>query len=262
MDNAINTEQTTKIPIMTHCISHFPNRSAYHHVVQALVAGGSSHIEIQFPFSDPSGDGPAIQEACRHAIDHGKFTLDDAFVQLQQLIASYPIPFFIMTYANIIFRAGVQTFVERCHHIGVSGLIIPDLPFDADEHLFQITKKYGIETVPVITITSPPERILSYVGQKYVYVSLRTGITGKRTTINNDIIQKLRYINQHFPVVIGGFGIQTPEQVALLAPHVDIVVVGSAIVRMITAHTEGNLIEPVTQFVSSLVQAGNMIADS
>lgn len=241
--------------IMTHCISHFPNKESYRRIVQALLAGGSSYIEVQFPFSDPSADGPVIQDACEHAIHSGNFTVEDAFSTLQTLTTQCTIPFFVMTYANVVFRFGIKAFVQRCKDAGVRGIIVPDLPFDASESLFQIAKEHAVEMIPVLTISSPSERIIAYAGSTYAYVSLRTGITGKETRIDAAVLHKLDKIKRCFPMLIGGFGIHSPEQVAMLAAHLDIIVVGSAIFRVFAAYRDGKYFEAIKDFVASLVQA-------
>lgn len=240
---------------MAHCVSHFPDKDGYLRIVEALVNGGVSYIEVQFPFSDPSADGVPIQEACNQAILNGKFSIEEGFDCLREISERYPVPIFLMTYANLAFRYGIKAFIKSCKACKIAGVIIPDLPYDANEDLLRIGNEQGVPMIPVVTISTPLERMHFYEGCDCVYVSLRSGITGKQTIISSQILNRLHEIRDFFPAIIGGFGIQTSEQVQTIAPHVDIVVVGTAILKSFEQAPTENKFAVLQSFVSSLVHA-------
>ena len=122
------------------------------------------------------------------------------------------------------------------------GLIIPDLVYGRDEGLYELGGKHGVPVVPVITPSVPPERLqeLLALTPEWIYTALRSGITGAYTELDETNLSLLDTLKPKDAKVMAGFGIKSPEQVRLLAPHCDAVVVGSAIVRAVTeARKEG-----------------------
>ena len=137
-------------------VSFYPDRESSVEVARALIDGGSSYLEVQFPFSDPAADGKYIQEACSTALRKG-FKVRLGFELVKKIKSLTDIPVFIMGYANTVLFHGVNKFLEECVESGVHGLIIPDLPPDYDENLFTLGKEAGIHIVPVIapSVTDP-----------------------------------------------------------------------------------------------------------
>src|SRR5262245_34623477 len=72
-------------------------------VVRAVIDSGADAVEIGIPFSDPIMDGRTIQEASQRALDLGA-TPTTIIEQMGQLDA--PVPLIVMTYYNIVARAG------------------------------------------------------------------------------------------------------------------------------------------------------------
>lgn len=223
------------ITVMAHLVAGYPSDAIALEAARGLAAGGVSYFEVQFPFSDPSADGKAIQTACAEVLSRG-YRLDDGFAFVATLHALYPsIPVFIMTYANLAWKNGLESFVSRAATSGASGLIIPDLPFDADEGLDAYCRKQGLASVPVSAPSMTAERIskLAALGRPYVYAALRAGITGAATEIDADTLDFLRAVGSGGAKVLGGFGIRTGIQSKELADHVHAVVAGSAFVDLI-----------------------------
>lgn len=223
---------TTKL--MAHMVSGYPNIDTSIAVGRALVAGGCSFLEVQFPFSDPTADGPAIQDACTRALDAG-FRVSAGFDTIRALAGDGGVPIFIMSYASVVVAFGVPRFVEEAKAAGASGLIIPDLPIDADEGLFAAGRARGVHVVPVVVPTMRDDRINLVLAAKpeYVYAALRTGITGSYTEIGE---ANLAFLDRLHPIgakILAGFGVQEHAQVAALQPHVHAVVSGSALVRIV-----------------------------
>ncbi len=231
----------SQVRIMSHLIAGYPNTEGMMAAAKGLVEGGTTYLEIQLPFSDPSADGPAIQKACSEVLSRG-YRVSQGFESVRNLKMLYQnIPLFVMTYANLAFRNGVESFVRKAKESGVDGLIIPDLPFDHDESLNELCEKYGLSSVVVAFPSMSKERIeqLKALHRPYIYAALRKGITGEETTLDASVIEFLDSIRGESNI-FGGFGISNENQVKILKPHVDAVVVGSAFVREITiATTDG-----------------------
>ncbi|MFP4407739.1 MAG: tryptophan synthase subunit alpha [Spirochaetaceae bacterium] len=241
--------------LMAHMVAGYPDWERSFEVARALADGGADYIELQFPFSDPSADGPAIQGACSAALEAG-FKLKEGFRLLRAIRERIGREVFLMSYASPVFSRGVEQFVGRAAELGVTGVIVPDLPFDHDEGLYAACSSHGVEAVPVVVVTLPEERIerILALDPAYLYASLRRGITGTKTEIGEENIRFLDRFSAAETEVMGGFGISERAQVEALAGHVDTVVVGSAIVRTIAeaAAAEADPYEPVYRKVAEL----------
>ena len=227
-----------KIKLMSHLVAGYPTDELALTAARALVSGGADMLEIQLPFSDPSADGPAIQEACTKVLSRN-YRTQDGLNFIKQLHKEFPeIPIYIMSYGSLVYTPGVTAFCKKAAHAGVKGMIIPDLPFDNDEGLTQACKDNGMENIPVAAPSMAPERLakLANAGFEHIYAALRAGITGSKTTIDENTTKFLTAVGQGKSKVLGGFGITTGEQAKSLAQFVDAVVAGSVFVRIITEH--------------------------
>ncbi|MFO7781030.1 MAG: tryptophan synthase subunit alpha [Spirochaetia bacterium] len=224
-----------KSSVMAHLVAHYPSGPASLEVGRELVRAGVSFLEVQFPFSDPTADGPAIQAACTQALEAG-FRVSDGFTLVQGLADGGAVPVFIMTYASVVVSHGVEWFAERAARAGASGLIVPDLPPDYDEGLYSAGRAAGLHVVPVLVPSAAPERVEVALATRpeYVYAALRKGITGAATEIGAENITFLEELKKRGVHVMAGFGIRSREQVEALHGHADTVVVGSAFVDVIS----------------------------
>lgn len=226
---------TAPIRLMTHLVAGFPNRETSIATANALVRGGASILEIQLAFSDPSADGPAIQTASTIALEQG-YSVAKSLEIVREIHEQNPgVPIFIMTYASIAFTPGVENFVKRTHEAGVSGLIVPDLPFDNDEGLAAACKKFGMESIPVAAPSMHSDRLekLTSVGFPYIYAALRAGITGSTTVIDSKTLDFIDKVAKGGSKILGGFGIRSGEQSKVLCKHVYAVVAGSVFVNIL-----------------------------
>jgi len=224
--------------IMAHMVAFYPDRAASRAVARGLLDGGCAYLEIQFPFSDPIADGPDIQAACTAALAAG-FTIQEGFRLVSEIRQGSAAPIFLMSYANLLFTHGMARFLTRCAECGIAGVIVPDLPPDYDEGLFDAAKGFGLFAVPVVSPSMRQERLqrIGALHPEYVYATLRTGTTGPRTSIDKagiSFLQRVQALNPDQPAkILGGFGISTAGQVGDVAPYAHAVVVGSALVREI-----------------------------
>ncbi|MCF6334983.1 MAG: tryptophan synthase subunit alpha [Spirochaetales bacterium] len=240
--------------LMCHLIANYPDFNKSFEIAEALARGGADSIEVQFPFSDPSADGPYILKACDIALKNG-FTVDKGFDLVRRIVNITKLDVFIMSYANIPYTRGLESFVKESASIGIRGLIIPDLTLNNDEGLIELGEKYTIPIIPVITLTTPQERIdaILSIQPEYVYAVLRKGITGESTEITNENITFLKNLSQEGVKVLGGFGINSREQVNSLAPYLFTSVAGTVFVKEIEKETGDmiNRIEVLTKYLIS-----------
>ena len=220
--------------IMAHMVAFSPDREGSLEVARGLAESGSAYLEVQFPFSDPTADGPDIQRACGKALEAG-FTMSDGFRLVAEICAFARQPLFIMSYANLVFTRGVEKFLASCKEAGARGVIVPDLPPDYDEGLFTTASGFGLVAMPVMSPSMKEKRLarVASLAPACIYATLRTGTTGPSTTLNAEGRVFLARCASLSPGVrvFGGFGISTREQVRAFEPLVHAVVVGSALVR-------------------------------
>ncbi len=224
--------------IMCHLVSHYPDFERSLLVAETFAEAGAAYLEIQFPFTDPMADGPAIQEACTRALEAG-FTVKEGF-RLVSEAARRGVPVFLMTYGSLAVRRGVGDFLKRARDAGVEGVIVPDLPYDQDEGLYDAGASLGVDVVPVL-IPGMPERRLEGVRAtkpRWVYTALRTGITGSKTELGEANLGFLDLLADWGTKILAGFGISSREQVEALMGRADAAVVGSRFVRVIAKNAE------------------------
>lgn len=193
---------------------------------------GVTAIELGIPFSDPVADGPVIQEAGERALAKG-VTLRKVVQEIASFKEEVTVPLVLMTYLNPVIQYGIDEFVQDCSTSGVSGLIIPDLPLEESELLQDGLTKYEIALIPLVSLTSPSERIekITAEGEGFIYAVTVNGITGVRDGFNDELEAHLKKLKAISPVpVLAGFGISTPKQVESIGELADGVIVGSAIV--------------------------------
>ena len=232
-----------------------PSLEITEQLVYAMEEAGADLIELGIPFSDPTAEGPVIQEANVRAL-RGGVTTDKVFDMVTKIREKTDIPMVFMTYANVVFSYGTERFIEKAAKVGMDGLILPDVPFEEKEEFDSVCKKYGLDLISLIAPTSH-ERItqIAKEAQGFVYCVSSLGVTGTRAKITTDIgaMVKLVKAAKDIPCAVG-FGISTPEQAKKMAEQSDGAIVGSAIVKLCAAHGE-NCIPYVKEYVKSMKDA-------
>lgn len=198
---------------------------------------GADLIEIGIPFSDPTAEGVVIQEANIRALKGG-MTTDGAFEIVRRVREKSRIPLAFMTYANPVFHYGYDRFFARCEDLGVSAVIIPDMPFEEKREMEEPAGRHNVAVISMIAPTSE-SRIQTIASQArgFIYVVSSMGVTGVRSEIRTDlgaIVESIRKVTD-VPCAIG-FGISTPEQAKKMAAVSDGAIVGSAIVKIIAKY--------------------------
>ena len=223
--------------------------------VRAAVENGADLIELGIPFSDPTAEGPVIQEANLRALQAGT-TTDRIFGFVKELRTDVTVPMVFMTYANVIFSYGAEKFISTCAQIGIDGLILPDLPFEEKEEFLPLCRQYGVDLISLIAPTSENRvAMIAREAEGFIYLVSSLGVTGTRNEITTDlapIIQTIRE-NAKVPVAIG-FGISTPEQAKKMAAISDGAIVGSAIEKIRAQHGKESA-EYIGDYVRSMKNA-------
>jgi tryptophan synthase alpha chain len=240
--------------------------SALQSIKLALAAAktGADIIELGMPFSDPLADGATIQHAGQIALEHG-MTINGCLEIAFEISSMSEVPLILMGYYNPILVYGLETFCQRAVTSGVCGLIIPDLPPEEAEPLQHAAQKHGLSLIFLIPPTTPDDRItqIAKVASSgygsFLYCVALNGVTGARATLPEDLqvfIQRVKDYTKDFDLPLAvGFGISTPEHVTELIAYADGVVVGSALVKLIDQHVEGEQIEAVKHYLLSLHKA-------
>jgi tryptophan synthase alpha chain len=215
----------------------FPSRRQFKENL-AAVAGGCDVVEIGVPFSDPMADGATVQRASFAALADG-VTLPWILDELKSIEPRHAAPILLMSYLNPLLAFGMEHLPRAAARAGVSGFIVPDLPFEESADLHQALEAEGLALVQMVTPVTPPERLkmLCREAKGFVYAVTMTGTTGKSADgkfadVPLEVLEYMDRVKQFSRVpVCAGFGIRSARQVARFAPHVDGVVVGSALVE-------------------------------
>ena len=213
-----------------------PDLETSRKILEGLPKAGADIIELGMPFSDPMADGPAIQASSLRALKAGQ-----NMKKTLQLVADFrkadqDTPIVLMGYYNPIYVYSSTKFVADAVAAGVDGLIVVDVPPEADDELCLPAIEKGLNFIRLTTPTTDDKRlpaVLENTSGFIYYVSI-TGITGAATAQANDVHDQVTRIKKStaLPVVVG-FGVKTPEQAKALARGADGVVVGSALVSAI-----------------------------
>ena len=216
-----------------------PNLAKTEEFILEMERAGADLIEIGIPFSDPIAEGVVIQEADLRALQSGT-TTDAIFDMVKNLRQRTDMPLVFMGYLNPVFHYGYERFFARCEEVGISGIIIPDLPYEEKGECAQIAAAHGVDVISMIAPTSEA-RIQTIAGDAggFLYVVSSMGVTGVRSEIKTDLASILAAIREvtQIPAAVG-FGINTPAQAAEIAKIADGVIVGSAIVRLAAQYGE------------------------
>lgn len=210
-----------------------PNLEETYSALSFFANEGADIIELGVPFSDPMADGEVIQKAMERALS-SKTNLRDILNTVKKFKENYSTPIILMGYYNPFYKYGLEKFAKDAFSSGVDGVLTVDLPPEEAKEFTGILKKNKITPIFLATPTSDIKRLLkikSY-AKGFVYFVSVTGVTGERTDLSEDIIEKLSLIRKTIglPVVLG-FGISSPEIMKKFHKYVDGFVVGSAIVK-------------------------------
>jgi tryptophan synthase alpha chain len=219
--------------LIAYVTAGYPERSEFLTVLRA-VASAADSVEIGVPFSDPMADGVTIQRSSQHAIEHG-VSLTWILDELARRDFELASPVLLMSYLNPLLAYGYDALAARAAEVGVSGFIVPDLPYEESAPFAAALAPHGLALVQMVTPATPPERLkrLCAASQGFVYAVTRTGVTGD-AALPSETAQYLAAVKAVSALpVCAGFGVRRAEQVALIGRHADGVIVGSALVEVL-----------------------------
>lgn len=224
--------------------------------IVALTEGGADIVEVGIPFSDPIADGGVIQAADLRAFDAGVRT-QTVFEIVAAARKQTDVPIVFLTYLNIVFKYGYDAFCQKCQALGVSGLVIPDMPYESRDDIVPTADKYGIDIIPLIAPTSG-HRVekIAKAASGFIYVVSSLGITGERNEFFNGLKDLVAEIKSYTDVPTAiGFGVHTPEQAKDMAEIADGVIIGSAIVDIVAQKKQAapEAVEAFTKSIRSAV---------
>lgn len=229
-------KQEGRAALVTFLTAGDPDYDTSLSVLKRLPDAGADVIEFGMPFTDPMADGPAIQASSQRALKAGQ-----NMIRTLQMVRDFRVdddttPIVLMGYYNPVYIYGVDRFLADAVAAGVDGLIIVDLPPEADDELCLPALEAGVNFIRLATPTTDAKRLPAVLNNTsgFVYYVSVTGITGSQKPDTRSVSAQVDRIKQStaLPVAVG-FGVSTPEQAAAIAQTADGVVVGSALVNLI-----------------------------
>ena len=216
----------------------YPTLEATGDVIKAMERRGIDFVEVGIPFSDPLADGPVIQAAATAAIKNG-MTVRTLFAQLREIKDEVNIPLILMGYLNPILHYGIEAFCKSCVESGISGIIIPDLPFnDYQDIVKPIADRYDIRVIMLITPETSDERI-RFIDQNtdgFIYMVSSAAITGAQQSFDDAKLSYFRRIDQmnlRNPRMIG-FGISNKQTLESSQQNAAGAIIGSKFVQLLS----------------------------
>ena len=227
--------------LITYVTAGDPDESRSRTVLTVLDRAGADIIEVGVPFSDPVADGPVIQRASERALAGGT-TLASTLALVASVRNEVQAPLVLFTYANPVYRMGLDTFAARAADAGVDGVLVLDVPVEESDDLRTSLGRVAIDLIFLISPTTTPERVAlaAEKGSGFLYAISRLGVTGSRDVVSGlvpDLASRVRRVTSR-PLAVG-FGISRPEHVHEVGRWADAAVVGSALVDTIAKASAG-----------------------
>ncbi|MFC1537421.1 tryptophan synthase subunit alpha [Gemmatimonadota bacterium] len=243
--------------LMAHVVVGYPDLARSERLILALADSGADLIEMQIPFSDPLADGPTIMTANLKALETGiKVAEVFRFAENAAKRLSH-IPLLFMSYFNIPFNYGVESFCRDSASAGISGLIVPDIPpEETAEGYHGHCLDYDLHPIYILSPSSTEERmqvIASHAGG-FIYCTARVGTTGARDKQDVGLKEFVARVRAHSSLPLAlGFGISSSEHVQRAAELAEVSVVGSKVIDLYNRGAdEKDSLEKVSSFLRSL----------
>lgn len=250
-------EKENKKAFITYMTAGLPDMKRTGEIIKIQAEAGIDIVELGIPFSDPTADGPVIQEASYKSIQKGT-NIKGTFELVAEVRKDCEVPIIFMLYYNTILYYGVENFIDKCIECGVDGLIIPDLPF---EETFEIKefidkKENSPYLIPLVSPVSK-ERISMIVNDAkgFVYCVSSMGVTGQDATFHKEVKNYLEEVKSiaKIPVMMG-FGIRTAKDVEQYMEIIDGCIVGSHFINIMekSNYATDTIKEYITTFKAEL----------
>ncbi len=233
--DSANSREAGELGLVAYITAGDPSLAASEKIVLAAAEAGADVIELGVPFSDPVADGPTIQRASERAL-RGGTTLAGVLDLVRRLRARTQVPLVLFSYFNPILQMGLEKFADAAASAGADGVLTTDLtPEEAADYRAALRAR-GLDTIFLAAPTSTDARLklIASVSSGFLYVISRTGVTGARESLPEELPGLVRRVRKFtaLPIAVG-FGISLPTHVTVLGGIADAAVVGSAIVSEI-----------------------------
>lgn len=223
-----------------------PNMDMTEEFIYRLENHGADIIELGIPFSDPSSDGPVIQEADIRAIENGT-DIFKVFEFTEKIRNKVSLPIIYSLYYNVIIQYGVDAFFKKCSDVGVDAVIIPDLPYEESSEISEYTEKYGIYQIQMLSPTAE-ERIAKIAGaaKGFIYCVC----SGEPKQIDDKLADFFKSIKKYTDLpVCTGFYTSTKECVSEIKKYCDGIITGSELVKAAAGNDKiSALTEKITEY--------------
>ena len=251
-------KQEGRIALMPFLMAGDPDLQTSSEILLKLQESGADIIELGIPYSDPLADGPVIQLAASRALSSGT-SLSRVFQMLGNLRNKLSVPVILFTYSNPLINRGMERFCEEASDVGVSGLVVPDLPLEEAEKFSLIASKKGLDLVLLVAPTTPKDRMkrIAQISKGFTYLVSVTGVTGERTVLEDRVQTLVKQLKESSasPVAVG-FGISGPKQLHQVRSWgANGAIVGSALVKRISNASYGKAVEEAGLFCRELRNA-------
>jgi tryptophan synthase alpha chain len=238
-----------------------PDYETSREVLLGLPGAGADLIEFGMPFSDPMADGPAVQASSLRALKAGQTMKRTLELVREFRRKDQDTPIVLFGYYNPIYVYPRERFLDDAVAAGADGLLVVDVPPEADAELCLPARERGLNFIRLATPTTDAKRLPTVLKNTsgFLYYVTITGITGAAAPEVKDVRSHVARIKKstQLPVAVG-FGIKTPAQAKEIAATADAVVVGSALVEAIRnslgqkGESTGNTVPAVLDLVKGL----------
>lgn len=220
--------------------------------IQEAVANGANLIELGIPFSDPTAEGPGIQASYLRASKQG-VTTDRIFEFFRDMRHKIDVPMVFVTYANVVFSYGAERFMAACRDIGIGGLLVQDLPFEEQDEFLPICRKYGVNLISTIALTSG-KRVarIAREAEGLLYIATGCEDAGAAGIVKEDLAAIVKTIRENtaVPCVVDG-GSSDAEEIRDRASMADGVVIDLPIIDLLAKYGR-NAPEHIGAYIGSL----------
>lgn len=254
-------KQNEEKALIAYAVAGYPDIDTSQLIIENLIEHGADIVEVGIPFSDPMADGPIIQKAFVHALEHN-ITPNDCLKMIKSVKEKHKnVPILVMTYSNIIFSQGLKKFLKTSANCGIDGFIVPDLTLEEANTYLQTAKNLDLATVFLTSPNTDPKRLskIASVSTGFVYMVSVYGITGPRNkfeTYTFDSIRRtLKTTSKLGKPLAVGFGISSPEDGSkMLEAGADGIIIASSLVKIISdsANDKEQMLKKLGLFIEQM----------
>jgi tryptophan synthase alpha chain len=247
-------QQKNSRVLNVYCTAGYPYLDSTLPIMKAIQENGADIIELGMPYSDPLADGPVIQQSGSIALQNG-MTIATLFQQLGEMKNNISIPVILMGYMNPVLQYGFERFCADAAAVGVSGLILPDLPeYEFETEYGAVIKKYYLDFIFLVTPETSEARIrkLDQLSSGFLYAVSSSSTTGSNKNMADvsAYLGKLKSLHLNNPILVG-FGIKDKESFDAACEHSNGAIIGTAFIKSLENSTDVSA--AATVFLKSLI---------